>query len=177
MSEALERAAIRETQADEANDRKDVTSRMETRARAAVALRIAGASYQQIADAQQFADAATARRVVEATIAATVAPEDVDHLRQLTGMRLERLLQAVWPKALKEKDPDQLAYSRTALAIIDRHAKLFGVDAPQKVEVYTPDQQEKREWVQTMLLHVTEGDIETEAETIDAELVEDDRMG
>lgn len=148
-----------------------------TRARAAVALRLAGASYKEIAEIQEFTNAQMARQVVESELAEDIGTGDMEMLRGLESRRIERLLQAVWPRALKQNDPEQLAYSRHALALIDRHARLHGVDAPAKIEVYTPDQQERIEWVQMMLSKVTEGEIVMEAEIIDEYTEENEEDG
>lgn len=148
-----------------------------TRARGAVALRLAGASYKEIAEVQEFTNAQVARQVVEAELANSLDDNDVSMLRALESARIERLLQSVWSRALSPQNPDQLAYSRHALSLIDRHAKLHGLDAPQKIEVYTPDQQEKVEWVKMMLDKVSDGEVVVEAEIVDEYDEEDEGDG
>lgn len=145
----------------------------EQRAQAAVALRLSGAPHSAIAKTLGYASATDARIAIERTLAESAKESrDLPALRQLTSSRLERLLRAVWSHAVDEEDPDQLAYTRTALAIIDRHARLMGIDAPQKMEVYTPDQQKQEEWVRHMMSQVGPKGVAEEADIIEAEIVE-----
>lgn len=145
----------------------------EQRAQAAVALRLSGAPHSAIAKTLGYTSATDARIAVERTLAESAKESrDLPALRQLTSGRLERLLRAVWKNAVDDEHPDQLAYTRTALAIIDRHARLMGVDAPQKMEVYTPDQQAQEDWIRGMLAQVGPKGIAEEADIIEAEIVE-----
>lgn len=79
-------------------------------------------------------------------------PNAVARTRELVNRRLERLLRAVMPKALNMEHPEQLAAHARALAVIDRHAKLYGLDAATKVDVeITPTQREMAEFVATVV--------------------------
>jgi len=112
-----------------------------TKAEAAVALRIAGAGYTSIAKTLGYSSPTRARSAVERALAATAdAAEDRGHMVELIDRRLNRLLQAHMGKALDVNNPEQLQYSARALAIIDRQAKLHGVDAPTKVQVTPSDE-------------------------------------
>lgn len=150
-----------------------------TRIRAAVAMHISGASYTEIAEVEGYASATVVRRIVEQAIAATIDDRnDLPRLRAVANARLERLLRSVWVKA-NDSDPknvDQVAYSRTALALIDRMIRLHGLDAPTKVEVFTPSTEEKERWLRRAIEEI--GGIqavEREADDImDAEVVGDD---
>jgi hypothetical protein len=147
-----------------------------SRALACVALRLAGASYSAIADIHELGSPAIARQVVEEALAASVDEQrDIPKMRALTSLRLERLLQSVWGPATDAKDKDHLNYSRTALAIVDRLSKLHGTDAPQRLEVSTPDVERKEAWLRLAMERVggLKG-IEAEADIIDAEVVEGD---
>jgi hypothetical protein len=144
-----------------------------TRASAAVALKLAGASFEAIAKELQYADAYRARVAVERALAESVPLEDVDQLRGLMGRRLERLLQSTWRRAINDRDPDHLQYVRTSLAIIDRHARLRGLDSPQQVQITTPQNHEVQRWIEQMAAKVVEQTAE-EADIIDAEIVEAD---
>lgn len=144
-----------------------------TRAQSAVALRLGGASYTNIAEVLGYTDAFRARQVVERALAESAgSDEDIDKLRYLTARRLERLLQSLWPRGTNPQDPEHLAYARMILATIDRHARVWGVDAPQQMVVHTPNTLELQQWVTTMVKQVT-GDEAGEADVIDAEVVED----
>ena len=138
------------------------------RADAAIALRLAGASYSEVAAALGFVNATRAKDAVEKSLASRVSVETREHQRALSARRLERLLRGVWRKATDEKDPEQITAVRTCLAIIDRHARLYGLDAPAQIEVYTPAQAEIEAWVTqvTSSLNVVE-----EADIIEGEII------
>lgn len=168
----LAQQAQREAQQDE--EQALVGGRTsEQRAEAALALRLSGAGYPAIARTLEYVNAAAARHAVEKILAASAhEAKDVATLRAMTSQRLERLLRSVWSKATDPDDEEHLAYSRTALAIIDRHARLVGADAPQKMEVYTPDQEAQEAWIRGMLEQVGPKGIEEEADIIDVEFEE-----
>lgn len=120
--------------------------------RAALALRLAGASYTEIADTLALANAAAARDLVCTELAS--ADVDVDQrnaLRAEEAARIERLLRGVWRKATTESDPEHLPAARVALAMVDRHARLLGLDMPTEVVVYTPTTSEIETWVAEMI--------------------------
>lgn len=149
--------------------RKDRPSRQEM----AVALRIWGATYSEIAQKCEYTSATNARLAVERALAATVGDEDREQRRHIEARRLERLLRAVMPKATDENDPEQISYVRASLAIIDRHARLYGLDAPQEVVLYNPTQMEMENWIadKTALL---QQDLPEEANVIEGQVIESD---
>ena len=118
-----------------------------TRVEAALALRIAGASYSEIADVLGYASVPSARLAVERSLASTVTEETREEKRRLIARRIERLTRAVWGKATDENHPEHLAAVRTALSLVDRYAKLVGADAPTEVTVYTPTVSEMERWI------------------------------
>jgi hypothetical protein len=103
---------------------------------AALRLRSLGYSYQAIAD-QQGTTKATAYNRCQRALAAIPA-EAVDEFRRLEGQRLDLLLEKAMDKALSEEKSALFAIDRV-LAIMDRRAKLMGLDAPIKTEVITLD--------------------------------------
>lgn len=112
------------------------------RAEAGVALRLAGASYTNIAKTLEYSSAFRARQAVEQALAKSAdSPEERDQMRVLTSRRYDRLLQSVMGKAVNPKDPEHLAYNARALAIVDRIGTLFGVAAPTQVQISASDQQ------------------------------------
>jgi hypothetical protein len=127
-------------------EESDRVSRME----AAVALRMEGAPFSEIAEILGYSSAAQARIAIERALAALAqSPEDRDHLRFLEARRLERILRGLWKKATGEIESEEhLAAARTALAIIDRHSRLYGLDAPQEMVIYNPTQIELQKWVE-----------------------------
>jgi hypothetical protein len=119
-------------------------------------LRAEGKTYDQIAEALGFSDRSLARRSVERALAAAVR-EPADELRQLELIRLD----ALWVEAvkvmttehitvnngrvievdgipLKDDAPTLQAIDRL-LKIMERRAKLVGLDSAAKVEVLSVD--------------------------------------
>ena len=132
--------------------------------RAATGLRLAGASYGEIAEVLGFASEVEAREAVEADLALQGGDEDGrDRIRTMEGERILRLLRTVWGKATTPTDPEHLSAVKTALSLIDRRIRLYGLDAPQEVMVYTPAASEIDAWVNEMIaqqaLPVMEGEI------------------
>lgn len=101
----------------------------------AVQLRIAGASWETIANTCGYASrGAACTDVTRAMETATAeATRNADVLRHIEVTRLDRLQQAVWADAIRGDDEK----IRTVLGIIDRRCKLLGLSAPQRVEVVT----------------------------------------
>jgi len=128
-----------------------------SRQEAAVALRIAGATYAEIARTLDYSNNTRARQAVERALASSVGEDDREQMRFIEGRRLERLLRSLWKKATDEEGEEQLAAARTALAVIDRHAKLYGLDAPTVHAVYSPTATEMEQWLAGVAERVREG--------------------
>ena len=127
------------------------------RQEAAVALRIAGATYADIARTLNYSSVTHAREAVERALASSVGDDNREQMRFIEGRRLERLLRGLWKKATDEENDEQLAAARTALAVIDRHAKLYGLDAPTVHAVYSPTATEMEQWLSGIAEQVREG--------------------
>lgn len=98
------------------------------RAKKVVELRLAGASFPKIAEHLNYADKSGPYRAWQralADIPRTVA----DEARRLEEARLDALLAAVWPMALRGHIPSV----REALSISRRRSRLLGLDAPVKI--------------------------------------------
>lgn len=143
-----------------------------TRAAAAVQLRIDGAGYADIARVLDYTSAAKARMAIERALAdESATPEQIEHVRWVNARRLERILNSLMKRATNPKDPDHLQYSRMAVSVIDRHLRLYGADAPQKMNVtYTPATGELEAWVMQTARQVAA--VEQEADIIDGEVEE-----
>jgi hypothetical protein len=147
-------------------------------AAAAMALKIAGATYEEVAATLGYASEVEARESVErhlAVMARDADPKVREQQRALAGARIERLMRGVWKKANDPLDPEHLPAARVALALVDRHIRLFGLDAPTEVVVHNPTVQEIDAWVATVLgrsehLALEEPDIVI----VEAEVVDDD---
>lgn len=150
---------------------KAVEGESANRAAAAVAMKVAGASYSEIARTLGFSSAFHARSAVERSLAAS-ADNDDDRakLRVLTTRRLERLLKSVMARAVNPNDPDHLAYNARALAIIDREARLHGIDAPTQAIVHTPDSERVEKVIGQVLALARTQMGEAEQDIIEAEL-------
>lgn len=129
------------------------------REQAAVKLRMGGATYDEIGSSLGIT-APTAYRAVKRAIGRVIAKtsEDADQLRTLELQRLDKLLLALWPRASRG---DDAAVDRV-LRVMERRAKLRGLDAP--VQVSGPgggpiavkatieyDEDELREWEKIQL--------------------------
>ena len=108
--------------------------RHDTRRReaAVVQLRIAGHTFDQIAQQLGLSSKSTAHRIYRRALDATVA-EPAAELRQLEGARLDALQAQWWPRAVG----GNVQAARIMLKIMERRARLFGLDAPQRVNVNT----------------------------------------
>jgi hypothetical protein len=145
----------------------------DTKAEAAVTMAVYGANPSDIAKTLHYSSPYRARMAVERALAsADNTLDDREKVRKLIDKRLNRLLAAHMGKALDVSAPDQLAHSARALAIIDRQARLHGVDAPQQLTVTVNDQY-IQEYVEAMMPlaqaqnKAIEADILEEAEEAD----------
>lgn len=139
------------------------------KANAALQMRYAGATWNEIAQALGYPTPRTAMVATEKALERELAnADDREKLRRLAGARLERLIRAVWPKAINPDDPDQLIAVGKAREVIADHRKLFGLDAPTEVIVHNPSQAELEAWVAKVVAYqipeVVEYDIIGEGE-------------
>lgn len=94
-----------------------------------LAMRLAGATLAEIGEAVGL-DKSTVSHDIN-TALADIPRAEANQLRQQEVHRLDRLQRAVWTSALSGDLP---AMDRV-IRIIDRRAKLLGLDAPQQVEI------------------------------------------
>jgi hypothetical protein len=106
---------------------KNVTTTIDTMQRAAQ-LRAAGATFREIGETLNI-DHTWARTLVLRALDAAEY-EAADLMRVQEGMRLDRLQRAYWPQALQ----GDLPAAKLVLSVMDRRARLFGLDAPAKVQ-------------------------------------------
>ena len=143
-----------------------------TTAEAAVAMFVWGASYTEIKSKLNYSTARHARMAVERALAASADSEDDrDKMRMVISKRLNRLLGSHMSKAVDPKNPEQLAYSARVLAIIDRQAKLYGVDAPTQIQVTASDDH-IREFVEFMMPQAREDQRAIEADILEGDILE-----
>lgn len=155
----------------------DLVGEADTKSQMAVALRLSGANYTDIAKMAGYRDGKTARLAVERALANSAdSPEALDQLRVLNDRRYNRLLQSVMGKAVDPKDPEHLAYNARALAIVDRINKLHGVDAPQQIQI-TPTDAAIHEFVKKLVPAANADNAGIEEDILDAEIVGDGTDG
>lgn len=102
------------------------------RQRQALELRKAGVPYAKIAEQLQYKDRSSAFRSVQAALKKTLQ-EPADELRTLELERLDALMLALWPQA---RSGNQGAVDRV-LRIMERRARLLGLDAPTRTDLTT----------------------------------------
>lgn len=143
------------------------------KANAAIQLRIAGASWAEVAEALGYPTPRAALVATERALENELRTEENKaNMRSMAGKRLERMLRGVWSKAIDPDNPEHLLAVDKARLIIDRHAKLYGLDAPTEVVVTNPAQQELEQWVSEVIK--SKAPQLDEADIFDAEWTEDE---
>lgn len=101
----------------------------------AIALRLAGATWEQIAQALKYAGKAAAYVDVQRALRQRIEAqhERADELLMLELMRLDRLQQGLWAQAIGG-DPKA---ADAVLRVIDRRIRLLGLDGPQHMDEQT----------------------------------------
>jgi hypothetical protein len=160
-------------QQDSNDPTKGVVRARERKATAALQLRTAGASWEEIADTLGYPTARSALLAVEKALEKELrTDESRAQMRDMAGRRLERLLRSAWGKATNPRHPEHLQAMARSRDIIDRHIKLYGLDAPAEVVIHSPSMTELEEWV----ARVVQADAPAleEANIFDVEFEEDD---
>lgn len=141
------------------------------KANAAIQLRLAGATWPEIAIALGYP---TPRQALVATEKALekqlTDTDDRDKMRKLANARLERLLRGVWSKAIDPESPEHLIALTKSRELIADHRKLFGLDAPTEVVVHNPTQNELEQWVARVVM--ASGPLVEELDILDVEAIE-----
>jgi hypothetical protein len=114
--------------------RRAVTAKRRTDA---ITLRLAGMDWTSIADRLGYSDRGAACKDVTRALEANIVEQRVsaEELREVELLRLDRLQAAVWGAAVQ----GDLRAIETCLKILDRRAKLLGLDSAIKLEVLTID--------------------------------------
>jgi hypothetical protein len=98
------------------------------RHRQALELRKEGLTFEAIAQRLGYGSVSSAFRAVQRTLRRTLQ-EPADELRKLELERLDALWENLWDQRHKPHVVDRL------LAIMERRAKLLGLDAPSKIDI------------------------------------------
>lgn len=164
----------------ESTDDESLTSEVEFvdrpvshKARSALHLYYNNASLDEIVTVVGFASVAEASKAIDIAVKAELRGDTKakDRMRHIANRKLDQLLRSVSAKAANPKHPEHLAAVGKALSIIDRHVKLYGLDAPTEMVVHNPDSGEIEAWVLSVLNLAQPGVIE--ADVLEGEVVED----
>lgn len=130
---------LAEMQAEEvAAERAAKTTNLQG-AQAALALKLAGASYVEIAKTLEYNSPRDAQHAVERALAAAVGDdEQLRTQRAMVSLQLDRIIRNHAVQSSDKKNPDQIAHSRTVLSALDRKARLLGLDAPILIQHIDP---------------------------------------
>ncbi len=118
------------------------------KAKKAVELRLAGASYGQIAERLGVTPSGAWRMVArELERVEKGVEESAKELRRMELMRLDRMMLGLWQDAITGNAPsvDRI------LRIMERRAQILGIDAPDKHEVEIVSRQELEEKVRRLV--------------------------
>ena len=138
----------------------------------AMALKLAGASYAQIADNLGYADSSGAYKAVSRGMKNSLQ-ESAGDLRKIHYGRLEHMLMRVWP-AVNQGDSRAV---NSALQVMDRMERLYGLNEAQKVDITAGAREtiivadgEKEAYIKALKEAIEEDG----HEIVDAEIVEDE---
>jgi hypothetical protein len=132
----------------------------------AVALRLSGLTFDQVAEHAGYASRSAARGAVLRALK-DVEVSNVDELRRLESLRLDRLLAACWQGAVK----GDAALIREARRITETRARLLGLNAPIQIEDVTGVDDEINQLRTALAAEDVEG-VFTVTQLEDAELLE-----
>lgn len=128
-----------------------LTRARERKAHAALQLHIAHVGLDDIAEQLGYPDGGAVLVAIELALERQLHEESREEMRRMVGLRLKRLNQAVWAKAIDPKSPEQLAAVREARANLTEFARLYGLNAPSELVVHTPTATELENWVSTVV--------------------------
>lgn len=138
-----------------AEDLRFVDRPIGQKARSALLLHYKGLTIDEIVAVVGFASIEEASKAIDKAVAAELRsdPKAKDRMRHIANRKLDQLLRSVSGKAADPKHPEHLAAVDKAVKIIDRHIRLFGLDAPSEMIVHNPDAGEIEAWVVGVLNH------------------------
>jgi len=141
------------------------------KANAALQMANAGANWIEIAEVLGYPTPRAAKVAVEVALEKELHEGDREWIRRMASARLDRLLRAIWGKAMDEDNPEQLPAVREARTIVSEYMKYWGASSPAEVIVHNPSEREIETWVATVVAKSVP-QLE-EADIFDAEVVEE----
>lgn len=118
------------------------------KALSAVDLKVRGYRLEVIAEALGYPDARACGTAMEVALAGELRETDKSMLRAVMGRRLEQAWRSLDDKIKNPDHPDHLAAVMAGVKVVDRYAKLMGLDAPTEFIVTNPSAQELQDWVE-----------------------------
>lgn len=156
---------------------KEVIRARDRKANAAIEMKLAGANWDDIAEVLGYPTGRAALVATERALEKELREASKDSLRLLTQKRLDRLLRAVWAKAIDPASPEQMVAVTKARELIADHRKLFGLDAPTEISVHSPSESEIEQWVASVTRsnapELEEADIFDDYDIVEGEVVEE----
>lgn len=149
IQDASDPTGVRDGRSSNRQPGSEAARQRQRKADAGLSLRLAGASWAEIAQTVGYPTPRAALIAVEKALVKQLNddPQAKEKMRAIAGQRLERLLRGVWGKAINDQDPEHLAAVSRARELIGQHTKLFGLEAPTEVVVHSPTQSELEAWV------------------------------
>lgn len=134
----------------------------------ALALRLEGKTYDQIAEACNYASDSGARKAVETELQRIrdVTLETAEDLMILTLQQLDMIWGSAWETAQATRDPKAFG---TCIKVLDRRAKLMGLDKPIKSELTGPNGQPLMDLTGLLLSAAEEHSSEKDETGVDSE--------
>jgi hypothetical protein len=149
------------------------------KARSALHLYYNNASLDEIVTVVGFASIEEASRAIDSAVKAELRGDTKakDRMRHIANRKLDQLLRSVSAKAANPKHPEHLSAVDKAVKIIDRHIRLYGLDAPTEMIVHNPDSEEIQAWVTSVMAQGQADLEEMDILDVEGEVVEDDDDG
>lgn len=146
---------------------------VQTRDQAAAVMLVSGADYALIAQVMDFESEDAAQKATERALAASFDSWDKTQLRKILTARLEGLWRVAYRRATNDRNPSREAATKNALSIVDRLAKLQGVDEPTQVVLHSATSQQINDWV-ARVTQAQIGALPQEEDIFDAEVISDE---
>lgn len=147
------------------------------KALSAVDLKIRGYKLEDIAIALGYPSGRHVAVAIETALENELRETDKSALRQIAGRRLEQAIRSLHDKISDPNNPEHLAAVNTWVKVVDRYAKLMGLDAPTEVIITSPHAQEIEEWIEKAHA-MASGNPEMlelqEADILEGDFIEDD---
>lgn len=166
---------------DSASGNSEVARARERKANAALQLVMDdGASWIEVAEVLGYPTARAAKVAVEQALERNLQTSDREHMRRYVAVKLDRLLRAVWGKAIDDENPEQLAAVTVARGLMQDGVKLWGLAAPSEVVISSPSEREIEAWVasvnQKSMPELEEADIFS-GDVVDGEVISETEEG